>query len=203
MNIQIIEDCSPYYIRFTHDGADAVVGLCREYQSRADIPSDKKFVHHKLPRPDAIEVLKHVPKSEELKLFKDRVSLFISKPGLYYRPHRDGLSLKVGINYGVSILDDRCTTSWYDHATFAGRPIDTLGGRSREIADFRFGLEYERTPKLMSMIARPGEAVLFNTDLYHDFNNDSNNIRTVLTLRSAFGERLDFSAAAKILFGEL
>ena len=30
-SMEIIEDCSPYYIRFTHDGINDLVDLCQSY----------------------------------------------------------------------------------------------------------------------------------------------------------------------------
>ena len=53
-----------------------------------------------------------------------------------------------------------------------------------------------------SMIAKQGEVVLFNTDIFHDVDNtDSKNERTILTLRSTLFEKLDFFQAREILFG--
>jgi len=52
------------------------------------------------------------------------------------------------------------------------------------------------------MIAKQGEVVLFNTDIFHDVDNtDSKNERTILTLRSTLFEKLDFFQAREILFG--
>lgn len=51
------------------------------------------------------------------------------------------------------------------------------------------------------MVATQGDVVLFNTELLHDFDNsNSNNDRTILTIRSRLFEKMDFFTARKILF---
>jgi hypothetical protein len=52
------------------------------------------------------------------------------------------------------------------------------------------------------MIAIQGECILFNTDIYHDFDNRySENERIILTLRPTFSQSITFEDAKQILFG--
>jgi ectoine hydroxylase-related dioxygenase (phytanoyl-CoA dioxygenase family) len=120
----------------------------------------------------------------------------------------------MGINYCVDISDNKCVTSWYDDETFANRQISNFPKsnlipdgvapvkNSREIADYDRELEKDITKPVKSMIAKQGEVVLFNTDIWHDVDNTtSSNERTMLTLRSALFERLNFNQARQLLFG--
>lgn len=205
MQIEVIEDCSPYYIRFRHTGSDVIIQRCLEFkQERIDTPGNhRKFLHFKFPQDIGQEILTTVPGHSELKYLDNRVSLFVTQPNVYYRPHRDGLGLKMGINYIVDVRDDKCVTSWYSLAEFEGRPIDTLvNNNSREIADFNWQNEYTKHTPLKSVTAMQGEVMLFNTDLYHDVNNVySKNERTILTIRSSLYKQPSFIDARKIIFG--
>lgn len=205
MQFEIIEDCSPYFIRYKHTGSDEVIEMCkRQKQLQIDsLEHKKKFIHCRLPEPTGIEILSKVYKAQELSLATTRVSLFVTQPNHYYRPHRDGLAVPMGINYNVDIVDDKCVTSWYDNAAFAGRPIDNLpSNSSREIGDYNRRVEKHTIKPAKSMTAKQGEVILFNTDLFHDVDNEnSSNERTILTLRSTQFEKINFFKARQILFG--
>lgn len=199
----IIEDCSPYYIRFTHDGIEDLIEYCKEC-----IPSmeDRKwlfggFNHHAMPPTQVGNVLLKTPISELMPLQTDRVSLFISKPGMYYRAHKDGLDHRFSINYTIKVDDDKCVTSWWSDEDLKIYPVDKLDGWSRECNGFN---PKNHTP-LKSMVAKPGEAILFNTDIFHDWDNRaSDNYRVVLTLRirQPFTGKTYFEDAKKIIFGQ-
>lgn len=203
MEIEIIEDCSPYFIRFKHTGSDEIISRCRQYKIDQITNNNKKFLHYKLPENQGKEILTMVPGHEQFNYLEKRVSLFVTQPGVYYRPHRDGLGLKMGINYIVDVRDDKCITSWYSFEEFEGRPIDNLeNNNSREIADFNWRAEYHKHTPLKSFTAQQGEVVLFNTDLYHDVNNVfSKNERTILTIRSGLWKQPSFEEARKVIFG--
>jgi hypothetical protein len=192
----IIEDCSPYYIRFTHPGIEELIEYCKK--CTPDL--EKRFRHYVFPPTEASNVLNLTPISKLIPLQDDRVSLFMSAPGMYYRAHKDGLADRFSINYTIIINDDKCITSWYKDADLTQYPIDTLGGLSRECVGFN---PRNHTP-IKSMIAQPGECILFNTEIFHDWNNTaSTNDRVVLTLRIDKSLRKDtyFEDAKKIIFG--
>jgi hypothetical protein len=205
MQFEIIEDCSPYFIRYKHTGSDEVIAMCKEKKSSyVDLlPRKLKFINYRLPELVGTEILNNVYGAKELSLNTKRVSLFVTQPQHYYRPHRDGLAVPMGINYNVDIADDKCVTSWYDTNAFIGRPIDNLpSNSSREIADYNRRLEKDTIRPVKSMTAKQGEVILFNTDLFHEVDNtNSPNERTILTLRSTLFEKLNFLQARKILFG--
>jgi hypothetical protein len=205
MQFEIIEDCSPYFIRYKHTGSDEVIEMCqRQKKLQVDyLQNKRKFIHCRLPENTGIEILNKVYKSQELSLATKRVSLFVTQARHYYRPHRDGLAVPMGINYNVDILDDKCVTSWYDNSVFAGRPIDNLiTNSSREIKDYNRQIEKNIIKPVKSMTAKQGEVLLFNTDFFHDVDNENSpNERTILTLRSTQFEKINFLQARKILFG--
>lgn len=206
MKYTIIEDCSPYYIRFTYEGIESVIEQCsnKHYDYDAILKegmgrgSNHGFVHHKLNQLSGQQLLQSVPMTEQLSINDERVSLFVSRGGCIYRPHKDGLAIRCGINYNVHILDDLCVTGWYDEQDMAQYTVDTLKGRSREAAGF---VRSQHTP-IKTMIAKQGECVLFNTDIYHDWNNGrSSNVRVLLTLRFNQPHSVYFEDARRHLFG--
>ena len=202
----ILEDCSPYYIRFTYPGIETVIEQCSDqhfdYQKILDAGRSNihvgDFVHHKLQPDHGRKILESVPMNQIIPMNDERVSLFVSRRGCVYRPHKDGLNVRCGINYNVRILVDKCVTGWYDEKELSEYSIDTLGGRSREAQGF---VRSKHSP-IKTMIAKQGECVLFNTDIYHDWNNSqSTNIRVLLTLRFKAQGRVYFSDARQALFG--
>lgn len=196
----IIEDCSPYYIRFTHDNIDEIINFCKEELSK--VTTTTLFTHHKLDLENSEKLIKLIPMSTELKIIKERVSLFISKPGFYYRPHKDGIDHRISLNYAVEILDTDCVTSWYSDDELKNYPLEGLSweNKSREVKGFIKNKD-KHTP-VKSMTAKPNECVLFNTDIFHSFDNTkSKNSRTILTLRVHNPGVHYFDDVKKILFG--
>ncbi len=212
IELTIIEDCSPYYIRFTHPGIDKIVSKCLEISNKKIY--NEGFNHSALDSVDANTILDLVPASAMIELNKTRVSLFVTNPGFYYRAHKDGLDHRFSINYTVKILDDKCVTSWYSDEDLKKYPIDYLkfkeayriknpylyeNGISREAKGFK----KENHKPLKSMTALPNEGILFNTDIFHDFDNSrSTNQRIVLTLRAETPADIYFEDAKKLLFSK-
>jgi hypothetical protein len=201
LNYTIIEDCSPYYIRFTYAGIEQVIEQCSEqhYDYHSILKDhDRSFVHHKLSPINGKKLLESVPMRDALDVDDTRVSFFVSNGGCIYRPHKDGIAVRCGINYTVQINDDKCVTSWYDDKDMSIYPIDTLNGRSREAKGF---VRKNHVP-LKSMTAKQGECILFNTEIFHDWDNSqSSNIRVLLTLRFKEPHKMYFADAKRILFG--
>jgi len=198
MKYTIIEDCSPYYIRFTHDGINDIIDYCNE--CTPELVNLNKFTHYILPEHQAQHMLSLIPMLDRIKLIKNRISLFISKPGLYYRAHKDGINNKFSINYISRVLDDKCITNWYSDEDLKKYAIDNLRtNTSRECT----GFVKENHIPIKSMIAKQGECILFNTEIFHDWDNtSSNNERVVLTLRIIPQLKLHtyFEDARKMLF---
>lgn len=199
MKYNIIEDCSPYYIRFTHDGLQEIIDYCNSNLPRFNLDS-RTFIHYKFPKEQSEHLLSLIPMADQMPLRKHRVSLFITKPGRYYQAHKDGLFDRFSINYTVQINDDKCITSWYsDNECENYEIVAPLQNKSRECNGF---LKENHTPE-KSMIAKQNECILFNTEIFHDFDNrESKSTRIVLTLRIMEEESVStyFEDAKKIIF---
>jgi len=194
----IIEDCSPYYIRFTHTGINDVIDKCSQYLEHKKFT--RAFTHHIHPPAEAESILASVPLTSQLDINVNRVSSFVTQPGVYYRVHKDGLDCRTSINYTVKILDDKCVTSWYSDQDVQCAAFEGLDWKipSREVS----GFDQTSCVPLKSMTAKQGECILFNTDIFHDFDNsNSQDERTVLTLRLNRPGEYSFDEIKKILFG--
>jgi len=195
----IIEDCSPYYIRFTHEGLDQIINLCK--QELAQVQLVDSFTIHTFDLEMSQQILSLIPMNQNYPLKETRVSMFITSPGRYYRAHKDGIDCRISFNYNIQILDDKCKTSWYSDEDLSHYPIDGLQwetSKSRECLGFN---RKKHTP-IKSMIAQPNECVLFNTDIFHDFDNSkSKKVRALLTLRIENQGDCYFDDVKKTLFG--
>jgi hypothetical protein len=199
MKYEIIEDCSPYYIRYMHDGMHNIIDYCNVLTP--DINTLREdFTHYKLRPPESTKMLGMIPSRNIPPLEIERVSLFISKPHMKYRAHKDGSFDHVSINYTSKILDDKCVTSWYSDEDLSVYEIDSKHYGSRECVGFD---KSKHTP-IKSMVAKPNEAILFNTEIFHDWDNSqSENERVVLTLRPALALRpkIYFETMRRLMFG--
>lgn len=207
MKYQIVEDCSPYYIRFTHAGIDAVINKCLEYTRW--LTFTKGFTHHHYKADEAKDILAYVPMAEQLKLNPARVSMFVTNPGFYYGAHKDGVNHRYSLNYTVKVHDAECVTSWYSDDDLRDEEMSinelpSLGVRvnypeSREIV----GWDKTKYTPVKSMVAVQGEVILFNTDIWHDFDNTTSaNQRMVLTLRDVNPAFMYFDDAKDALFNK-
>jgi hypothetical protein len=185
-------------VRFTHNGIDEFVEYCQQTYAQTTRygASDAKFKHIKLPLAAGQEVLARTPMGS-LPINNNRVSFFVSAPGLYYPPHKDGVNTRVSINYTVKVLDTKCVTSWYSEQDLEDYAPDTVMPYIRGIT----GFVKENHTALKSMTAVANECILFNTDIYHAWDNtESANERIVLTLRLSPPGDWYFEDVKKILF---
>ena len=205
MKYTIIEDCSPYFIRFTHDGLEEfntyVLSLYdKQDWDQCSRPRALGFNHHKFDPTIGRDILAHSVISEEILLNHHRVSVFKSDPGLYYGAHKDGFANRFSINYILKAMDDKCVTSWYSDEDLKKYSLNSLllqKNIARECVRF---IKKNHTP-LKSMVAKVNECILFNTDIFHDWDNsESKNDRLVLTLRSPTPGSIYFEDVKKMLF---
>jgi hypothetical protein len=198
----IIEDCSPYFMRLTHPGIEQVISKCLTHLG--DKQFTNGFTHYRYPLDQSLDILDSVPANNVLDLNKERVALFVTQPGYYYRAHKDGLANRYSLNYVVQALDSECATSWYNEEELQQYLVvdhgmnGDIGKRSfsRECFDFD---KSKHTP-IKSMVARQGECVLVNTEIFHDFDNStSSNTRMVLTLRDRIPGDIYFEDIKKLI----
>lgn len=197
MKYKIIQDCSPYFIRFTHQGADIIIKKCLHYVR--DINFVKSFTHHRYNVEQSMDILGCVPFNKELTFDKTRVSLFVTQPGHSYVAHKDGMDHRYSINYNVKILDSECVTSWYKNSDLQHYSISN--GAFMNTRDC-IGFDKTQHTPTMKMTAIQGEVVLFNTELFHDWDNTSSrNERMILTLRDIKPSNIYFEDVRMKLFG--
>lgn len=207
MTCTILEDHSPYYIIFTYPGFQEVVDYCKKFKALwildpAPNTVNPNFNHTPINGKYALTKINLPP---ALQFQESRVSLFITKPGGYYVPHKDGADHRVSINFPIQILDKDCVTQWYSDEQMTNWPIDEETykmGHSRENTNFMHSDKNKLTP-LKSVCFQEGACILFNTDIYHDFDNtQSAHTRVILTLRLKNAGKMYFDDVKKILFGE-
>lgn len=196
MTYTIIEDCSPYYIRFKHTGIENLIHTAQSkivnYKGTPDV------FHHKLDYYSGLDILNVTPLKDIFTFQRDRVSFLVTKPNARSNIHIDHAS--ISINYGISILDTQCTTSWYDNESIDNTFNPVCGmPYNRFVVNHNIFHSNPVTP-IKSFTHIQGECVLINTDLYHDFNNSSShNERIILTLRIYPHDSVNFNDASKLL----
>ena len=204
MKYTIIEDCSPYYIRFTYDGIEEFTSRALQmfYNQTWTNSSSKKhpgFSSCKLSHDLGKELLSVTPLSLDFPLRSERVCYFTTQPGAEYPAHKDGVSNRFSINYNLKVSDTNCITNWYAEGldkfyTFDQQLFDD--GFSREF----IGFDKTKHAPVKTMTAAPNECVLFNTDIWHSWDNsNSTNDRIILTLRVTNSDSMYFDDAKKIL----
>jgi len=177
--VQLREVHDPYYLTFTDPSVDAVRNLLRLNPTYWE--QFTKFKHHALPEDVGQALIEQVPCWRQLKLWSQRVSIFVTPPRTYYRAHRDGYDLMAGLNYPLHIADDRSITRfWNDEQVLGMYKVDAVTKRSRELVNFN---PYRQQP-VCQFTMKPDEAVVLNVGNFHDFHNRSDQHRVILTFRT-------------------
>jgi hypothetical protein len=204
----IIEDCSPYYIRFLAPEQEALKTVCMDIVNATEY--NKGYTYQKLDKTVSATLSKIIgPMFQFLKLNTNRISIFVTKPDFYKVPHKDGADFKFGINYMLQVPDQNCVTQWYTDESlrnfFYNQYTDSVFDqtlRLREVHGFYPGA----VAPAKSMIAQEGECILFNTDIFHDWHYkgpaDPKSKRIALTLRCREGTPITFDDAKQLLFGQ-
>jgi len=195
----IIEDCSPYYIRFNFDGLDKIINFVANQDFKEiDTRIYNAYIHHNFNKELAQQVLSMLPMTSVFNFKQHRVAIFETPPGQKNGIHKDGINTKVSFNIPIQILDSDCVTSWFTDEELSD--CSTLDPAA---------LPYARKPKEFSkrlrtpaktLIVKPNEFILFNTNIWHQWDNsNSTNSRKVLTLRLN-DHSLDFNTVKNMLF---
>lgn len=201
MKLTIIEDCSPYYIRFTFDGIEKIIDFVRN-QTITNIKNYGSYTHETYSIDIADQILSLFPMTN-MKFNNNRVSIFNTSPGGGCGIHKDGSICRVSFNLSIEILDDKCVTSYYNDELFKDTEITSLP-YSRSVVLFKDVDKFDSCIPVKTFVVKPNEMILFNTDIFHSWDNrQSENIRKVLTFRieaSRLGDYY-FEDAKRDLFG--
>lgn len=195
----IIEDCSPYYIRFTFDGLKNIIDYTNS-QTPVNVVNYSMYSHDTLNLPAAKTIISMLPMSNKITFNINRVAIFTTPPNGGCGIHKDGSNHKTSFNIPIEILDNSCITNWYNDETFDGFPLNGNPNYTRNVySDYKTMNKFK---PVKTMTAQPNEMTLFNTEIYHSWSNyNSNNTRKILTLRSVNVEKLYFETARQLLFG--
>ena len=199
MNYEIIENCSPYYIRFKWNGLLDLIKFVSEQPVYIENGTQHSaYTHYDFDVSSAQQIINLLP-MKEFNFTLERVALFITPAGKISSIHKDGNSNRFSINIPIKVLDNKCITKWYSDNTFKNIPPVGLPYTRRIPIASSSNIDAVQT-----MIAQPNECILFNTDVYHSWDNSqSTNQRVVLTLRVKNSENIYFEDVKKILFGNV
>jgi hypothetical protein len=198
MNHTIIEDCSPYYIRFMFDGLQDIIDLVRTRPTNM-IMRFEGYYHEHYSEDDANTIISMMPMSKKIKFRNKRAALFNTPPGGGCGIHKDGGNAKVSFNMPIEISDNMCLTHWYNDSNFKDLSLEQVGGYSRNI--WKDWKKLDQFDPVKTMIAKPNEMILFNTEIYHCWTNQNSLYnRKILTLR-AVDTSIYFEQMRKIIFG--
>jgi hypothetical protein len=206
MKYEIIEDCSPYYIRFKFEGlneiikytSDAIEKLGSSAYTSLYPQNYKGYSHCNFTDDIAEQITSMLPMTTSFSFNKKRVAIFDTNPGGGCGIHKDGYNCKISFNIPIEVHDKLCITNWYSDETFIDKPILGMPYSRNIHRDFN---SMNQFPAVKTMTALPNEMILFNTNIYHSWDNIiSPNRRKVLTLRIINNNNLMFEDVRKILF---
>lgn len=193
----IIKDCSPYYIRFRYDRHDEIVDIIQSAEKNNWERPTGYLVEH-VPQETCDKVRAVIPIADKLTLNKDFAWHIITKPGIGYLPHKDITygpyrAYKCALNFAISIKDEECKTRWFTD--------EELGKNRRSGTPFlRPDYVPGNHPAICEYTMMTGEGVLFNTGIFHSWDNStSSNTRVILSIRPNDND-LTFEDVKKMLF---
>jgi hypothetical protein len=200
MNYTIIEDCSPYYIRFTFNELADIIQLAKS-QPTEIIRRSPGYCHEHYSVETANTIISMLPMSAMIEFKNQRAALFNTPPGGGCGIHKDGGNAKVSFNIPIEISDNMCVTSWYSDEEVGHLPRNpALGKYSNNVwTNWR---KLDQFTPARTMIAKPDEMILFNTDIFHCWSNhQSTYSRKMLTLRKV-DTSMHFEEIRNLIFGK-
>jgi hypothetical protein len=208
MEYEIIEDCSPYFIRFKFDGLTNIIKYVSDTietlgNSAYEVPTlypqnYAGYSHCNFNNDIAENIINMLPMKTSFSFYKNRVAIFDTIPAGGCGIHKDAYRCKISFNIPIEIHDELCVTNWYSNETFINIPVIGIPYTRNVHKDFH---SMNQFPAVKKMTALPNEMLLFNTDIFHSWDNtNSPNKRKVLTLRIINDNDLNFDDIRKILF---
>ena len=124
-SLELIEDCSPFYIRFTFDDLQKLIDYVKSNADKImySDPMAKNYSHLSLQLDVAQNIINMLPFKDIATFIRHRVSIFDTPPGGGSPIHKDGVDNRVSFNIVLTAQDDLCETTWYDEADFQAQPV--------------------------------------------------------------------------------
>jgi len=195
-NLTVIEDCSPYYIRFRFDQLEKIISIIKLEESNALIKYQGTYVHKEFPQNVTEKIVNCLPKQFQFNFITS--AIFETPPDNGSGIHKDGKDNRISFNIPILVNDDKCVTYWYDEEQFGHLPFKGDLSYTRNVYSDHNNLSKFMCSK--SMIAQENEMILFNTDIFHSWKNySSEHVRKMFVLRIKDRDNTYFNDAKKIL----
>jgi hypothetical protein len=199
----LLEDRSPYYIKFTYNNLDRFVATARElYQDQNKLIARKSVTGNEIEFNQAQDVysdklIKLTPFGASLKL--KHVFFFKCVPGMFFDAHVDSHAC-FHVNYPITLLDQAGYNHWYNNDMIEAKYLNGVPDATKGFSHIKnFDPDYAPS---QSVVFAPNEAMLFNTKIYHSIDNRaSRHERMVMALRPGNSE-MSFDQARACLFND-
>jgi len=175
----MIEDCSPYYVRFRHEGSEEIIKMLQKLVVLHKKPLDA-FTHY-LTTDENRKVVSLGPMRDNPEMCT-KMAIITIPPGAVSTIHSD---VQWHLNYIVNQEGANGVVNWYDPALFNQYPMEYLeknkqwvptGYDPRLKPGYNPKVDIKYTPPTNTLISArflEGDVILFNSSLLHDFQNRS------------------------------
>jgi len=196
-NLYVIEDCSPYFVRFKFDRLEKIISLIKSEEVNSVVKLQGTYTHKDFSQNITEKIVDYLPKKFKFNFLTS--AIFETPPGGGSGIHKDGKDNRISLNIPIQISDSKCITYWYDdEEQFSHLPFKGDLSYTRNVY-----ADHNNLSKFMfskSMIAQENESILFNTDIFHSWKNySSEHVRKMFVLRIKDRNTVYFDDAKKIL----
>lgn len=100
-NFSVIEDCSPYFIRFKFDQLEKIISIIKSEEPNAVIRFQGKYAHKDFPQNVTEKIVNCLPKQFQFTFITS--AIFEMPPGGGSGIHKDGKDNKISFNIPIQI----------------------------------------------------------------------------------------------------
>lgn len=196
-NLYVIEDCSPYFVRFKFDRLEKIISIIRSEEPNLHVDRiDPGYVHKDFNKNITEKIVSCLPKKFQFNFATS--AIFETPPEGGCGIHKDGKDNRISFNIPIQVLDNKCVTYWYNDT----EQFDSLKCKS-DFYSRNIFYDYNSMDKFISsksMISKENEMILFNTEIFHSWKNySSKHDRKMFVLRIKDRDTVYFDDAKKIL----
>ncbi len=185
--IKLLEDNSPYYSKIYFNEIIEIQKILRNIDMNSlvnAIPNFSVVRHPKLSLDVSRMIINSLPFKDDFN-WKTTI-IFLTNPGKQSIVHKDGPG-KFTLNISFDIKDDKCITKWYtdkliEENNLGDQSIHTKHPKGNLYQIIKTSDDLESSKE---MIMGSDEALLFNTSIWHRFDNrKSANQRGIVCIRT-------------------